>query len=107
DYLTFYLNAAWALLRTAIRNDVVVAMTDPPMLSVIAAPIAKLRGARLVTWLQDLFPEIAESLNVGGKPARLPFSLLRTVRNISLRTADINVAIGELMANRLSQSRIS
>jgi glycosyltransferase involved in cell wall biosynthesis len=102
DYLTFYCSAAWELFRTANRDDIVIAMTDPPMLSVIAAPIIKLRGARLVTWLQDLFPEIAEALNVGGKLTRLPFSLLRGIRNISLRSADMNVAIGELMAHQLS-----
>jgi glycosyltransferase involved in cell wall biosynthesis len=104
DYLTFYFSAAWALFRTANRDDIVIAMTDPPMLSVIAAPIVKLRGARLVTWQQDLFPEIAEALNVGGKLTRLPFYLLRGVRNISLRSADMNVAIGELMADRVSWS---
>ena len=106
DYLTFYFSFAWTLFRTANHGDVVIAMTDPPMLSVLAAPIAKLRGARLVTWLQDLFPEIAETLNVGGKLTRPPFFLLRAVRNISLRSADMNVAIGELMADRLSRSRI-
>ena len=55
DYLTFYLSAVGALLRTVTRGDVVIAMTDPPMLSIVAAMITKLRGARLVNWLQDLF----------------------------------------------------
>ena len=70
DYLTFYISSAWALLRIATRDDIIVAMTDPPMLSIIAAPIAKLRGARLVNWLQDLFPEVAEALHAGGKLGR-------------------------------------
>ena len=34
----------------------VIAKTDPPMLSVIAAPVCWLRRACLVTWLQDIFP---------------------------------------------------
>ena len=57
DYLSFYVTAAWTLLRLARRGDIVIAKTDPPMLSVIAAPIARLRGARLVNWLQDIFPD--------------------------------------------------
>jgi len=106
DYLTFYISAAWTLLRVAARGDVVVAMTDPPMLSVIAAPIVKMRGARLVNWLQDLFPEVADALYSGGKLSAVLLRTLRKLRNISLRQADMNVAIGELMAERLWQSNI-
>ena len=102
DYLSFYVTAAWTLLRLARRGDIVIAKTDPPMLSVIAAPIARLRGARLVNWLQDIFPEVAEALGVGGGSAsRLAFGLMRRLRNRSLRRAAINVAIGDGMADRL------
>ena len=59
DYGSFYLAAAWRLWRVIRRNDIVVAKTDPPLLSVMAAPIARLKGARLVNWLQDIFPEVA------------------------------------------------
>ncbi len=103
DYLTFYLSAVWTLLRVTARGDVVIAMTDPPMLSVIAAPIAKMRGARLVNWLQDLFPEVADALYSGGKLSAVLLHTLRKLRNISLRQADMNVAIGEMMAERLRQ----
>ena len=106
DYLTFYISSAWALLRIATRDDIIVAMTDPPMLSIIAAPIAKLRGARLVNWLQDLFPEVAEALHAGGKLGRFLFRCLRWLRNLSLRHADMTVAIGELMAKRLLRAGI-
>ena len=37
DYATFYASAFFALLRRARRGDTVVAMTDPPLLSVVAA----------------------------------------------------------------------
>src|SRR6516164_2632258 len=53
DYASFFLAAAWRLWRIARPDDVVVAKTDPPLLSVMAAPIVWLRGARLVNWLQD------------------------------------------------------
>lgn len=102
DYLTFYLSATWALLRLVKRGDIVIAMTDPPALSVLVAAIAKIRGARLVNWLQDIFPEVAEALNVGGRLASVLFAPLRFLRNASLRHADMNVAIGELMAKRLT-----
>ena len=64
EYLSFYLTAGLVLWRVAGRGDVIVAKTDPPLLSILAAPIARLKGARLINWLQDLFPEVAEQLGV-------------------------------------------
>ena len=101
DYLSFFLAAGWRLWRLARAGDVIVVKTDPPLLSVMAAAIAKLKGARLVNWLQDIFPEVAEALDFGGRPGRVAFRLLRPLRNWSLRAADINVVVGEGMAERL------
>ena len=98
DYLTFYLSAAWRLWRLARAGDIVIAKTDPPMLSVIAAPIARLRRAELVTWLQDLFPEVAEALDVGGGVGKAGYPILRRLRNASLHAATTNVVIGDRMA---------
>ena len=102
DYLTFYLTAAWALWRLARRGDVIVAKTDPPMVSVVAAPIARWRGALLVNWLQDVFPEVAVALGMGRQgPSRLAFGLMRRCRDHSLKSAAINVVLGERMGERL------
>lgn len=101
DYLSFYPTMALALWRLARRGDVVVAKTDPPLLSVVVGPVAALKGARLVNWLQDLYPEVAQAL--GMTALRGPVGLLaRAVRNASLRMASINVAIGDTMAARLA-----
>jgi colanic acid biosynthesis glycosyl transferase WcaI len=102
DYMSFCLLGGWALARHAHHGDVIIAMTDPPMLSVILAPIARWRGAHLVNWLQDLFPEIVEALGLGRR--QLPafvYRGLRILRNWSLRAAAMNVAIGNRMAAKL------
>jgi colanic acid biosynthesis glycosyl transferase WcaI len=101
DYLTFYGSAAWTLWRLARRGDIIVAKTDPPMLSLLAAPIARLRGARQVNWLQDMFPEVAERLEVGGRLGRTAFRPLSWLRDRSLRSAEMNVVVGERMADAL------
>ncbi|HEY0141124.1 MAG TPA: glycosyltransferase family 4 protein [Thermoanaerobaculia bacterium] len=98
DYVTFYVSAFFAVLTHADRRRVVVAMTDPPLLSVVVALAALLRGARLVNWLQDLFPEVAESLGMRG------VGVLRGVRNWSLRRARVNVVLGERMRERVAQN---
>lgn len=103
DYLTFYPSAALALLRLSRRGDIVVAKTDPPMLSLMVAPLARVRGAALVNWLQDIFPEIASKLGFAqGRVGRVVHHLLRSVRNFSLRHAHMNVVLGDRMAEYVS-----
>ncbi len=100
DYLTFYLSTAWRLLRLARAGDVVVAKTDPPLISVFAGWVAGWRGARLVNWLQDLFPEVAAALGIGLKNGAVTDFLTR-LRDRSLQNASMNVAIGDGMRRRL------
>ncbi len=104
DYLTFYLSAAWSLFVLLKPGDIVVAKTDPPLISVVAAMVVKSRRAKLINWIQDLFPEVAGALDVGGI-GRIE-GLLRSVRNWSLRTASKNVAIGDGMAKKLAAEGI-
>jgi len=99
DYLTFYLSAAWTLFGLLKPGDVVVAKTDPPLISVVAAAVARLRRAKLINWIQDLFPEVAVILGVPG--VRLIGGGIRALRNRSLRTAEWNIVLGDRMAERL------
>jgi len=106
DYLTFYLSAAYHLFRLARAGDIVIAKTDPPLISVVAGWVARLRKARLVNWLQDLFPEVAVALEVKGFDGWLG-KWLRHERNRSLLQAEINVVLGERMQGRLVNEGVS
>jgi len=99
DYFTFYLSVFWVLARLLERGDTVIAKTDPPLVSIPVAAAARLRGARLVNWLQDLFPEVAVELGM-QIPAFL-VSALTSLRNGTLLQADKNIVIGDLMRNRV------
>src|SRR6266705_5767721 len=57
DYLSFYKSMRRRLGEIAQLGDIVVAKTDPPLLSLAVAPTARKRRARLVHWLQDIYPE--------------------------------------------------
>lgn len=95
DYISFYIASFWALFRIVHSGDVIVAKTDPPLISVIALIAAKLKRARLINWLQDVFPEVAVSL---GVLTWRPFiASIRWLRNLSLRGAEVNVVLGERM----------
>lgn len=115
DYVSFYCSAGWTLARAARRGDIIVAKTDPPLISVVAGAVAAWRGALLINWLQDLFPEVAAGLLDNAADSRRHGNrrslknkllagvcrLLRKFRDKSLRQARCNVAIGELMRQRL------
>lgn len=97
DYATFYISAAWRLFQLAQPGDIVVVKTDPPLLSIVLAPVARWRRAHLVNWLQDIYPEVATVL--GMRAASLP--MLHRLRNRSLARAAANVVLGEVMAGRV------
>lgn len=105
DYLTFYGSAAWRLWRLSRQGDIIVAKTDPPMLSVVAACVASVRRARLVNWLQDLFPEVAQALKVRGVGGSALW-VLRSLRDRSLRIARANVVLGERMREKVNKAGI-
>ena len=62
DYASFYLTASLAAWRLLGRGDIVVAKTDPPLLQIPLGLVARLRGARQVNWMQDVYPELAAAL---------------------------------------------
>jgi glycosyltransferase involved in cell wall biosynthesis len=100
DYVTFLVLAALAVFRLARQGDIVVAKTDPPLLCVALLPVIMLRGARLINWLQDVYPEIAIRLKVPFIAGPIGTALIK-VRNIALRKAAANVVIGTRMAEYL------
>ncbi|HEY2483246.1 MAG TPA: glycosyltransferase family 4 protein [Caulobacteraceae bacterium] len=102
DLVSFHLAASLALLRETRRGDVIVAKTDPPLISVVAGWMASLKRARLVNWLQDLYPEAAVALGVRGLNGGLARAL-KAVRDASLTRARVNVTVGEQMAARLRE----
>jgi len=100
DYLSFYASL-WRRAGSLVgRGDILIAMTDPPLTSVLALGAARRRGALLVNWLQDVYPEVAVELRV--PLVKGPVStLLAHARDSSLKGAAANVVVGRLMAERI------
>jgi glycosyltransferase involved in cell wall biosynthesis len=96
DYASFYVGAACVLAGRLKRSDIVIAMTDPPLMSIVAALAVRIKRARLINWLQDVFPEVASELDSNPLPPFLD-RRLRRWRDASLRAACMNVVIGRRM----------
>lgn len=100
DYLSFYRSVGRCLREIAGRDDILIAKTDPPLVSLVAMAAARRNGARLINWLQDIYPEIAVELGVpfvrGPVASRLAAS-----RNRCLQFCNATVAVGHLMGQRV------
>jgi glycosyltransferase involved in cell wall biosynthesis len=100
DYISFYRSMWRCLVALARPGDIIVAKTDPPLTSIIAMAAARRTGARLVNWLQDIYPETAVELGVPFMRGPLAASLT-ALRNRSLRHAEATVVVGDLMARKV------
>jgi colanic acid biosynthesis glycosyl transferase WcaI len=100
NYVTYLL----ASLMTGLfsrKPDVVLCMTDPPVIADVALLVARRFRAPLVVVSQDVFPEIAVELKrLESKPL---IDLLRALIGYYLRRADRVVAIGDTMRRRLEE----
>ncbi|MES2692480.1 MAG: glycosyltransferase family 4 protein [Verrucomicrobiota bacterium] len=105
EFVFFLLGAARALLRLSRRATTVVAMTDPPLLGVMARFVTGLKGARLVNWTQDIYPEIAIRLG-SRRLVRASAALLLPSRTLAWRQSDGCVAISEGMAGHLREEGV-
>jgi glycosyltransferase involved in cell wall biosynthesis len=98
NYVT-YLGLALAYSLRTNRPDVVLCMTDPPIVADVALIVARRFCVPLVVISQDVFPEIAVQLKRLENPVLM--SVLRFLVSLYLRRADRVVAIGETMRKRL------
>lgn len=98
NYLTFLAQSLRVAL-TVERPDVVVCMTDPPIIANVALVAARRFRVPLIVISQDVFPEIAVELKRLENP--LVIAALRQAIGYYLRRADHVVAIGETMRRRL------
>jgi glycosyltransferase involved in cell wall biosynthesis len=86
NYGRFLSAARRELLALAAPGDIVVLMTDPPLLAAAGTGPARRRGARVVHWIQDIYPEIvAQHAGAWLAPVLWP---LKEIRNRAWRAAD-------------------
>ena len=102
DFATFHLGAMWRLFTLARRGDVVIAMTDPPLLGVGAWLVGAARGARLFHWVQDIYPELAIELT-----GHRWLAVIKPLRNLAWRRAAGCVTLGTDMAAVLAAAGVA
>lgn len=97
----------WLLCRLFLaamwlpRAQIVITLTDPPLLVIVGAWVAFLRGARHIHWVQDVYPDLLPAVGY-PLPGWLDAMLYRATRRAMNRAARV-VVIGRCMARYLTQ----
>ncbi len=102
NYLSYFLSAAVASFAVG-RPDVVVSLTDPPIVGLLALWTARRSGAKFVFVCEDIFPEVAVLLEDFHNA--LVNRTLDRINRYLLRHADAVVALGERMRARLVEEK--
>lgn len=87
------------------RRDIVVSLTDPPMLVVIGDWFSRVKGSAHIHWCQDLYPDLFPALDI-----KLPNFIMRFLRRLSRRAmkqADRVIVIGRCMARYLVETGLN
>jgi glycosyltransferase involved in cell wall biosynthesis len=96
NYVTYFCSAVIAAVRLP-RQDVTIALTDPPIIGLAALAARPRHG--MVFFCQDIFPEVAGLLEDFHSPTIN--ALLERLNRFLVRRANRIVALGDTMASRL------
>lgn len=98
NYLTYFLSSCYASLRLD-KPDIVVALTDPPIIGLAAYLASRRFSIPLVMAYRDIFPEVGKLVEDFHSEA--VNRILEAVNGFLLGKADRVVALGETMRRRL------
>jgi colanic acid biosynthesis glycosyl transferase WcaI len=94
---TIAVTMAWRAAASVRNGDTMLVVTNPPILPLIAALVARLRRARLVLLIHDVYPDVIVATRLAGARA-IPVRVLRSLMGWLYARADNIVVVGRDMA---------
>lgn len=97
----------WNLMRAAMkqpRHDLVITLTDPPLLVTVGRRFAKKKRCSHMHWCQDLYPDLFPSIGV-----RMPDFVLKALSRSARRSMNKSgrvIAVGRCMAKYLAHTGV-
>ncbi|MGA9777699.1 MAG: glycosyltransferase family 4 protein [Verrucomicrobiia bacterium] len=97
DYASFYGSLLAALLLTRRRPDLILSLTTPPYIGLLAKLAAKRHRCRHAHWIMDLYPDVmsAHGMARNGMLIRI----LQKLTRFQFKGADPVIALGPTMAD--------
>lgn len=103
--VTAYAIVWFKLLLRAMRHertDLIVTMTDPPLIVIAGQMLRRMKKARHIHWCQDMFPDLFPALGV--KFSRPVMNFFRKSSRRAMKKCDKVVTVGRCMGKRLKES---
>ncbi len=105
NFASFLINCLLRLLVLP-RFDVVVALTSPPLISLLGSIFVQIKGGRFFLWVMDLNPD--EAIAAGWlKENSFAGKILKSLLRYSLRQANRVVVLDRFMKERILKHGIS
>lgn len=89
-------------LRKAGRIDIVITTTPPALISPAGWLMAKIKHARLVYDVRDIWPDVALEMNEFTEDS-IYYKIFRFIRDFMLRHADLITAVSDGKVNKLKE----
>ena len=102
NFVTISLSIFFVSLRHVRRGDIVLVMSNPPLLPFLAVVLCRLRGAKSILMIQDVYPEILICAGITGPDSILARFGYWATRKL-YRSCDSLVVLGRDMANLAAQ----
>ena len=102
NYISYFVSAIFASFKVA-GVDVVVSLTDPPIIPLVAYATAKRLNCPFVMVYQDVFPEVAQIAK--NYKNRVIIGLLHRINCFVAQRADRVVALSETMKFKLIKEK--
>jgi glycosyltransferase involved in cell wall biosynthesis len=105
DFASFILSCCFRLCFLP-KPNVIVAMTSPPLISVLAACFARVRGSKFIYWVMDLNPD--EALAAGWlAPGSFAAKWLERLSRFSIKSAAKIIVLDRFMQKRISDKGVT
>ncbi len=89
---------AWLATRSR-SGDIIIPLTTPPYLGLVAR-LAAARGARLVHWIMDLYPDVLAAHGL-CRERSLAYGVLASLARLQWGTAALVLGLGPVMERRI------
>jgi glycosyltransferase involved in cell wall biosynthesis len=93
------------LLIAALRQpraDLVVSMTDPPLLVLAGRIVSVVKGSSHIHWCQDLYPDLLPHVGISLSPFWM--RTLKRLTRKTMKTCDRVIVVGRCMARQLTHT---
>jgi len=96
NMLTISLSVFFNALRRIRKHDIVLVITNPPTLPLIASFVCKIRGAKMVLRLEDMYPEVLVAAQIIKADSALA-KIIDTVQKNIYKRSDRILVLGRQM----------